>query len=109
MVRRAVVHRFASHLVSQEKNIFIQCKEMFAPFYQLFGGHVGYQNACSKNNFNRAGLLLNEADEAEFIAQCEHIRKVLQEQGDARRLKLTLLENTLAKLKFMSLKYHLKP
>ena len=108
MVKKLHPFKASSRFVSPARKTMSECRSLFKPFYVLFGGQVedGFKVVCSSKNFRPKHCTVKEEDMLEFITTCEQIRCVLRDQLHARHRKIEVLENTLAKIKFMHLKYH---
>lgn len=109
MARRTHLSHIGTHLIQKDRHVFHTSKKMFEPFYQLFGGDIAgdFSRPCNAKTLHAQDMRWNETEQAEFIQACEQVRQVLQKQHKRKIKSVSALENIMATLKFLGLKYHL--
>ena len=108
MARRTQLNTIGDHLMQTDRHVFYTSKKMFEPFYALFGGDIAgdFSRPCTAKTLDAQEMRWTETERADFIQTCEHVRQVLQKQHNRKIKSVSALENTMASLKFLGLKYH---
>lgn len=92
--------------IKQDKHLLIHCKKEFSVIYKFFSDDRTFSEPCERKNF-RNNDEVPEKLEDEFITHSEFIRKSLVEQINARNKSISKIENLLAQIKFLSLRFML--
>ncbi len=89
-------------LISSEKNLLLKSNSEFQVLYKVFSDKADFSECCSEKTLQ---VKIPKGLQAEFIKSCEDIRIELLLQMNARTQSMTKIENLLARIRFIKLRF----
>ena len=90
--------------VSPEKDLLIKTKKEFVSLYNLFSDSGDFSVPCTLQKI-KDNDQVPPALKKEFADVCEQIRQDLLTQISARRFSMTKIENLMARIRFIKLRF----
>lgn len=92
-------------MLSPKKNLLLTCKQEFLAIYQCFSDSQSFSEPCTLKKLRTKAIPKGLSEE--FVAGVESIRSELLLQLNARKKSITKIENLLARIRFIKLRYRL--
>ena len=93
--------------LSTEKSLLISCRQEFLPMYKLFSNKLDFSVKCTLKNLSK-DIDMPKSAQADFIRACEDLRNDIALQITARKQSITKLENIVARIRFIRLRYRIE-
>lgn len=90
--------------IRKEKQLLMVCKKEFKDIYKYFSDDPSFSEPCVRELLKQESAVPDPLL-TEFIEYCESIRAALNEQVITRNKSLTKIENLLAQIRFLKLRF----